>query len=129
MNPNESIYENLGGAEGLHRLVEVFYEKVQLHPKLSPLFPADITPVLEKQYQFLSQFFGGPTLYSDLHGHPMMRARHMHIPITPERAEDWLDCMKKALEETAVEEPLRSFVLSRLAGPANHFVNTPKEQE
>lgn len=129
MNPNESIYVNLGGAEGLHRLVEVFYDKVQAHPNLGPLFPADIKPVLEKQYQFLSQFFGGPTLYSDLHGHPMMRARHMHIPLTPERAEEWLECMKGALEETAVEEPLRSIVLSRLSGPAHHFVNMPGEQE
>lgn len=127
MNSNESIYENLGGAEGLHRLVEVFYAKVQLHPQLGPLFPEDITPVLEKQYQFLTQFFGGGPLYSELHGHPMMRARHMHIPITPERAEDWLQCMKEALEETGVEEPLRSFVLSRLAGPAHHFVNMPKD--
>lgn len=63
MNPNQSLYDNLGGAEGLHRLVEVFYSKVQLHPQLSPLFPEDITPVLEKQYQFLSQFFGGPALF------------------------------------------------------------------
>jgi len=127
MNTNESLYENLGGAEGVHRLVEVFYSKVQLHPQLSPLFPEDISPVLEKQYQFLSQFFGGPSLYSELHGHPMMRARHMHIPITPELADDWLGCMKAALEETGVEEPLRSFVLSRLAGPAHHFVNMPHE--
>ncbi|AIQ60747.1 globin [Paenibacillus borealis] len=127
MNPNESLFNNLGGAEGVHRLVEVFYSKVQLHPQLSPLFPEDITPVLEKQYQFLSQFFGGPALYSEQHGHPMMRARHMYIPITPERADDWLNCMKAALEETGVEEPLRSFVLSRLAGPAHHFVNMPHE--
>ncbi|AIQ32204.1 MULTISPECIES: globin domain-containing protein [Paenibacillus] len=127
MNSNESLFDNLGGAEGVHRLVEVFYSKVQLHPQLSPLFPEDITPVLEKQYQFLSQFFGGPALYSEQHGHPMMRARHMHIPITPERADDWLNCMKAALEETGVEEPLRSFVLSRLAGPAHHFVNMPHE--
>lgn len=127
MNPNESLYISLGGAEGLHRLVEVFYAKVQLHPQLSPLFPDDITPVLEKQYQFLSQFFGGPMLYSQLHGHPMMRARHMHIPITPDRADDWLGCMKEALEETGVQEPLRSAVLSRLAGPAHHFVNLPQD--
>lgn len=127
MNSNESLFDNLGGAEGVHRLVEVFYSKVQLHPQLSLLFPEDITPVLEKQYQFLSQFFGGPALYSEQHGHPMMRARHMHIPITPERADDWLNCMKAALEETGVEEPLRSFVLSRLAGPAHHFVNMPHE--
>lgn len=127
MNPNNSLYDNLGGAEGLHRLVEVFYAKVQLHPQLGPLFPADITPVMEKQYQFLTQFFGGPALYSELHGHPMMRARHMHIPITPAHADDWLECMKEALEETGVEEPLRSFVVSRLSGPAHHFVNTPQQ--
>ncbi|MNC68183.1 Group 2 truncated hemoglobin YjbI [compost metagenome] len=51
----------------------------------------------------------------------------MHIPITPERAEDWLGCMKEALEETGVSEPLRSVVLNRLAGPAHHFVNMPEE--
>ncbi|AIQ49217.1 globin [Paenibacillus sp. FSL R7-0273] len=127
MNPNQSLYDNLGGAEGLHRLVEVFYSKVQLHPQLSPLFPEDIIPVMEKQFQFLSQFFGGPALFSEQHGHPMMRARHMHVPITPERAEEWLDCMKDALEETGVAEPLRSVVLSRLSGPAHHFVNMPEE--
>ncbi|WNS43230.1 globin [Paenibacillus sp. MMS20-IR301] len=127
MNHQESLFDKLGGAGGVHRLVEVFYSKVQLHPQLSPLFPEDITPVMEKQYQFLSQFFGGPALYSQEHGHPMMRARHMHIPITPELADDWLGCMKEALEETGVEEPLRSFVLSRLAGPAHHFVNMPRE--
>ncbi|KUP22838.1 globin [Paenibacillus sp. DMB5] len=127
MNPNQSLYDNLGGAEGLHRLVEVFYAKVQLHPQLSPLFPADITPVMEKQFQFLSQFFGGPALFSEQHGHPMMRARHMHVPITPERAEEWLDCMKEALEESGVSEPLRSAVLNRLSGPAHHFVNMPEE--
>ncbi|OBZ09876.1 globin [Bacillus sp. FJAT-27264] len=127
MNPNDSIYVSLGGAEGLHCLVEVFYSKVQAHPQLGPLFPEDIAPVLEKQYQFLSQFFGGPALFSELHGHPMMRARHMHIPITPERAEEWLQCMKEALEEREVEESLRVFVLNRLAGPAHHFVNMPQE--
>ncbi|MEK3901092.1 MULTISPECIES: globin domain-containing protein [unclassified Paenibacillus] len=127
MNPKESLYDSLGGAEGIHRLVTVFYAKVQLHPQLSPLFPEDITPVLEKQYQFLSQFFGGPALFSEQHGHPMMRARHMHVPITPALAEDWLACMKAALAEVGVEESLRTFVLSRLAGPAHHFVNMPHE--
>lgn len=127
MNPTDSIYVSLGGAEGLQRLVEVFYSKVQAHPNLGPLFPEDIIPVQEKQFQFLSQFFGGPPLFSELHGHPMMRARHMHVPITPERAEEWLQCMKEALAETGVEESLASFVISRLSGPAHHFVNMPQD--
>ncbi|QWU15364.1 hemoglobin [Paenibacillus sophorae] len=129
MNPEKSIFENLGGAEKLRKLVEVFYSKVQAHPRLGPLFPADIAPVMDKQYRFLTQFFGGPQLYSELYGQPMMRARHMHVPITEERSEEWLGCMGEALEETGVEETLRSLILHRLAGPARHFVNMPGERD
>lgn len=124
MNPNLSIYDNLGGAETIRRLVEAFYPRVVADPLIGPLFPADINPVMEKQYMFLTQFFGGPSLYSDMHGHPMMRGRHMAFPVTPERAEAWLACMSTALEEIGVDEPLRSFVIQRLSGPAHHFVNT-----
>ncbi len=120
-----TLYDALGGAETLRRLVETFYPKVQADPLLAPLFPADIDPVMEKQYLFLTQFFGGEPLYSEQHGHPMMRARHMHVEVTAERAEAWLDCMRRALEEISVEEPLRLAVLERLRGPAYHFVNTP----
>ncbi|RRJ61922.1 globin [Paenibacillus oralis] len=125
MDPTLSIYDNLGGGPTLKRLVEAFYPRVQKDPLLAPLFPEDITPVMEKQYMFLTQFFGGPPLYSDAFGHPMMRARHMPFPVTRERAEAWLACMRAALEEIGIEEPLRGFVLDRLSGPAFHFVNTP----
>ncbi|EOS58702.1 MULTISPECIES: globin domain-containing protein [Paenibacillus] len=125
MNPSLSLYDNLGGEKTIRRLVEAFYPRVQRDPLLGPLFPEDITPVMEKQFMFLSQFFGGPSLYSDAFGHPMMRARHLPFPVTTERAEAWLACMKAALEEIGVEEPLRGIVLERLSGPAFHFVNTP----
>ncbi|WP_238186500.1 globin [Paenibacillus sp. L3-i20] len=124
MNRNISIYEAIGGAEVLRSIVESFYPKVKEHPLLGPLFPEDIDPVIERQYQFLTQFFGGPSLYSDEHGHPMMRARHLPFPITPERAEAWLDCMRRALEEIGIEPELRTFILDRLSGPAHHFINT-----
>ncbi len=125
MNPNLSIYDNLGGAQTIRALVEAFYPKVQKDPLLSPLFTTDITVVMEKQYMFLSQFFGGPSLFSDEFGHPMMRARHLPFPITESHGEAWLKCMDEALTEVGVEEPLHSFVLKRLSGPAHHFVNTP----
>ncbi|MGG0825183.1 globin [Paenibacillus turicensis] len=125
LKQSDSIYDQLGGADTIKRLVEAFYPKVQDHPLLGPLFPEDITPVMEKQEMFLTQFLGGPSLYSDAHGHPMMRARHMPFPITPERAEAWLSCMKEALEQIQVEKSLKEIVLKRLSGPAFHFVNTP----
>jgi hemoglobin len=125
MNPSLSIYDNLGGEAGVRALVEAFYPIVQQNEKLAPLFPENIQPVIDKQYMFLSQFFGGPALFSEAFGHPMMRASHMHFEVTVERAEAWLACMDQALTQVGVEEPLHSFVLQRLSGPAHHFVNTP----
>jgi hemoglobin len=127
MNRNISLYEAIGGAESLRRIVESFYPKVQAHELLGPLFPENILPVMEKQIMFLTQFFGGPMLFSDEYGHPMMRARHMPFPITPKHAEAWLDCMRRALQEVSgLDEQLQSYIIERLSGPAHHFVNTPE---
>lgn len=122
---NASLYEIIGGEQTVRRMVEAFYPKVQQEPLLGPLFPEDITPVLEKQFLFLTQFFGGPMLYTEQNGHPMMRARHLPFPVTIERARAWLGCMEQALEEIGMEPDLRELVMSRLSGPAHHFVNTP----
>jgi hemoglobin len=122
-----SLYEALGEADGIRGIVSKFYPKVQAHPLLAPLFPKDIDPVMEKQILFLTQFFGGPSLYSDEYGHPMMRARHLPFPITPERAAAWLECMSAALAESSIPEELRQLTIERLSGPAHHFVNTDSD--
>jgi hemoglobin len=124
----QTIYQLMGGAETVRRLVEAFYPKVQANPLLAPLFPSDITPVLDKQYLFLTQFFGGPMLYSEQHGHPMMRGRHMPFPINQERADAWLSCMEEAMIEIGIKEDLREFLLERLKGSAYHFINTPSSE-
>ncbi|MDB5053674.1 MAG: globin [Bacilli bacterium] len=125
LNSNaNSIYEMMGGEQGIRQLVESFYPKVLNEPLLAPLFPEDIRPVVDKQFLFLSQFFGGPSLYSDLYGHPMMRARHMPFPITTERANAWLACMKNALAELKIDVNLQAAILERLKGTAYHFVNS-----
>jgi hemoglobin len=121
---SDTLFDAIGGAPAIREIVEHFYPKVQAHPLLAPLFPADVRPVMEKQYQFLTQFFGGPSLYSDEHGHPMMRARHLPFPITRERAGAWLDCMSRALAETNIEASLQQLMIERLSGPAYHFINT-----
>lgn len=118
-----STYEMLGGEQTIRRLVQAFYPKVQAHPELSPLFPENIVPVMEKQYMFLTQFFGGPGLYTDQVGHPMMRARHLPFEINETRAKAWLQCMKEALQEINISEDLQAHVLDRLSGPAYHFIN------
>ena len=127
MKNNSSLYDLIGGAATVERIVNAFYPLVQQDKLLAPLFPQNIDPVMEKQVQFLTQFFGGPPLFSDEHGHPMMRARHLPFAITREHADAWLNCMSGALLEIGMPEDTRAFILERLSGPAYHFVNTDQE--
>lgn len=126
---NASLYNQIGGEQTIRALVHAFYHRVQAHPLLAPLFPPDIDPVIERQYLFLTQYLGGPPIYSELRGHPMLRARHMPFPITPERAEAWLSCMHEALDEVGVDGLPREQIWSRLVLTAHHMVNQPSETE
>ncbi len=118
------LFDELGGQQGVRKLVESFYPKVLKDPLLAPLFPKEISSVMDKQELFLSQFFGGPDLYTAEFGHPRMRARHMPFTITPMHADAWLSCMSQALEETVDSEPLREAVIERLRVSAYFFVNS-----
>ncbi len=120
---NLTAYEAIGGDEVLARLVDAFYDRVAQHPNLAPLFSADFTPIKEKQRLFLTQFLGGPPLYAEKHGPPMMRARHLPFPINQERARDWLSCMSGAMDDIGLAGPVRDWVFQRLTQTALHFVN------
>ncbi|MDA8354576.1 MAG: globin [Firmicutes bacterium] len=124
-----TIYDRIGGYPTISRIVEAFYPRVQRDPLLAPIFPDDIRPVMEKQRLFLTQFFGGPPLYTRKYGPPRMRARHLPFPITPQRAEAWLRCMAKALDEVGIEGKVREEMWGRLYITAGHMVNQPGEDQ
>ncbi len=118
-----TLYDQMGGDATIARLVESFYRRVQAHPTLSQLFQEDIRGVKERQYAFLTQFFGGPDLYTERYGPPMLRARHLPHPISPERRDEWLSCMQGALDEVGLPDPVRDQVFAHLALTARHMVN------
>jgi hemoglobin len=124
MNEQRSFFEQLGGDQVLEPLLDAFYNNVYAHPMLSPLFDSEMEEVKRKQRMFLTQFLGGPPLFSMEFGHPMMRARHMRFPITPAHAEAWLGCMEKAMDEIQLTGPLRDYFFERLTQTAYHMVNT-----
>ncbi len=125
----QTLYEHIGGAEAVRRLVEAFYPRVLKDPDLSPLFSDGIESIMEKQYLFLTQFLGGPPLYSEQYGPPAMRHRHLPFPITPKRARAWLACMKEAMDEIGLEGYGRDYFYARLTQVAFIMVNTADEEE
>ena len=66
-----TFYDEIGGYETIRRIVARFYEGVATDPVLRPLYPeADLGPAEERFRNFLVQYWGGPTTYSDQRGHP-----------------------------------------------------------
>jgi hemoglobin len=122
-------YEAIGGEEMLSKLVDAFYNRVGSHPELAPIFPDDLTETARKQKQFLTQYLGGPALYTQEHGHPMLRARHLPFPITPSRAKAWLQCMSEAMDEVGLEGDIRTQFFQRLVLTAQHMINTSEDQD
>lgn len=121
-----TLYEQLGGADVLARIVHEFYSRVHADPELSPIFPDDLLETERKQFAFLSQFFGGPPLFAVHYGPPRLRARHLPFPITPARAHAWLRLMDKAMDEAAVDGGVKAKLMDRLTRVAFHMVNTPE---
>lgn len=124
MEQKISIYEQLG-EENLNALVNNFYDLVFENEKLSPLFSK--TPkeeIKHKQFLFLTQFLGGPALYSEAYGHPKMRARHMPHEITESGAIAWLQCMGEAIKKLDISEELKKDLFSSFPQAAFHMVNT-----
>lgn len=129
MVENKSIPFEAIGEGMLYQLVDAFYHRVAQHPDLAPIFPDDLSETARKQKQFLTQYLGGPPLYTQEHGHPMLRARHLRFEITPIRAQAWLQCMSEAMDEVGMEGPSRQDFYARLVFTAQHMINTPDAGE
>jgi hemoglobin len=105
-----AIYESIGGDPTFKRLVDAFYRRVELDPLLRPLFPADLTTGKEKQFLFLTQYFGGADRYSERFGHPRLRLRHLPFPIGQAERDAWFGHMVAAIEEIGIVEPYASMM-------------------
>tara|TARA_B110000285_G_scaffold232193_1_gene302680 strand:- start:1585 stop:1947 length:363 start_codon:yes stop_codon:yes gene_type:complete len=118
----ETLYNRIG-EERLTLLVDTFYEKIINHSSISSLFQSDIELVKEKQFMFLSQFLGGPQLYSEKYGHPKMRARHMSHKIDDTAKDEWLKCMKASIDTLDLETDLAEALYNCFPKVAQHMVN------
>lgn len=119
-----SIYDEIG-PEKIDELVRAFYPKVYADEHLIPIFNGDINEIMEKQRLFLTQFTGGPALYSEKYGRPMMRKRHLVHEVTPTRAKSWLLCMNEAFKEVGLDKhPMGKEFFQRLTEVASIMVNT-----
>jgi hemoglobin len=121
-------YELLGGAAKLRELVERFYDLMDLEPDyagIRKLHPTDLANSREKLFMFLSGWTGGPGLYAERYGHPMLRARHLPFSIGTAERDQWMHCMIQAMEETGLDDRLRAALAQAFFGTADWMRNRP----
>ncbi|MBI5975272.1 truncated hemoglobin YjbI [Staphylococcus canis] len=112
------------GQDALYQMIDHFYQLVEQDNRINHLFPGDFAETARKQKQFLTQFLGGPDLYTQEHGHPMLRQRHLPFTIDQAAKEAWLENMATAIETANLPDGVGSYLYERLRLTANHMVNT-----
>jgi hemoglobin len=94
-----NFYDQVGGKETFRKIAMRFYQGIATDEILRPMYPEDdLVPATERLQLFLEQYWGGPSTYQELRGHPRLRMRHQPFKINPLAREHWLKHMKAAVE-------------------------------
>lgn len=121
-----SMFERIGGAATVDRLVETFYARMDSLPEaktIRALHAPDLGPVKEVLKRYLGEWLGGPKLYSAERGHPRLRQRHLGFPIGNAERDAWLLCMGGALDQTVSDAEARQEIYGLLAKLADWMRN------
>jgi hemoglobin len=119
-------YKRLGGAAALRELVERFYGYMDTLPEVQTvrrMHADDLGSAKEKLFKFLSGWLGGPDLYWQEFGHPRLRMRHFPFSIGKAERDQWLLCMRKALDDILPDDRFRDALYQALAQTADHMIN------
>ncbi|MDX8383875.1 MAG: globin, partial [Ghiorsea sp.] len=68
-------------------------------------------------------WMGGPSLYMEKFGHPRLRKRHMPFAIDESARDQWILCMKHALDDVVSDQALRDELLHAFYGVADFMRN------
>jgi len=126
----QSLYDLLGGEpEATHKIreiVEAFYDVMDSDEKAKTIrlmHPEDLTSSREKLFMFLTGWTGGPQLYIERYGHPVLRRRHLPFKIGVDERDQWIYCMTKGLLNLKMEETKIKTLLNALYPIADFMRN------
>ncbi|MFG1461869.1 group II truncated hemoglobin [Xanthobacter sp. DSM 24535] len=128
-----SMFERVGGAVVIDRLVEAFYRRMDELPEaqeIRAMHAPDLATTKNVLKRYLCEWTGGPKLYSAERGHPRLRQRHMGFKIGSAERDAWLLCMRGALNETVADADAREEIdaaLTKLADWMRNQADNPHD--
>ncbi len=123
----KTAYDRMGGESVVRAVAHRFYQLMASdadYHDLRALHPQDLSDSEDKLFEFLSGWLGGPPLFEQKYGHPMLRARHLPFRIDKRQRNLWLHCMKRALEAEVKDRQVRRAMMEALIPLADHMRNT-----
>ena len=121
-----SFYEQVGGEKFFSDLVSQFFAHVATDPIVRPMYPdSDLKAAAERLKMFLEQYWGGPTTYQEVRGHPRLRMRHAGFHINTAARDAWLHAMRQAVDSMDMDVALEAQLWSYIEMAANSMVNQP----
>jgi len=122
----QTPYERLGGEKALRALVNRFYRNMDELPEadvVRGMHAPDLQGAESKLFKFVSGWLGGPNLYWEEFGHPRLRMRHLPFSIGVNERDQWLVCMRNALDSQVQDVELREHLYAAFVQTANHMIN------
>ncbi len=106
-------YEQIGGAAAVRRLVTDFYDEMESHPaatQLRRMHAADLNPMRDTLFEFLCGWLGGPRTYFERTNAKCLMSAHAGFAIDKSVADQWLLCMRHALDKLDAPPESRQFI-------------------
>lgn len=114
-------YDLAGGEAGLRQLVDRFYALMEREPAfgdLRALHGADLAPMRQRLFEFLSGWTGGPRLFD-----ACVMGAHRNVAIGERERDQWLTCMARAMVEEGWPAATQNFFAVPLARMAEAMRN------
>jgi len=127
----DSPYNAIGGQKAVRELVDRFYDYMDGLNEVEHLrgmHARSLRVSREKLFLFLSGWLGGPDLYVQKYGHPMLRRRHLPFSIGARERDEWMHCMRSALVDVVKDEKLRSQLEQSFMSMADHMRNKAEHE-
>lgn len=128
--PEQTPYVLIGGEAAVAALCDRFYALMDTVPQFAELramHPADLKSSRDKLFMFLSGWLGGPDLYVENVGPPMLRRRHLPFAIDEKARDQWVACMALAMEALGVEPELHDRLLASFFNTADFMRNRAQQ--
>jgi hemoglobin len=125
-------YDVIAGEQAILSLVDRFYFYMDTLPEaqgIRAMHQPSHASAKDKLFKYLSGWLGGPNLFIEEFGHPMLRARHLRFAISEPERDQWMLCMNKALAEMTLDPQLKTNIQNVLQQLATHMINRKPDQE